>query len=162
MKDHHRITKKENSLDNTLNLGNSLNVKVISENGFIVGKASQIRIHPTKMCIEGILVSRGIFKKPLYIGVSYIKRLSHESFILKINPSTLLKGKNVVDTNGKILGKVKKIVRKEHANDIKELVVKSLLRKEIIIAISNIKSIGENILLNSNYHAKQKHIWKKS
>src|SRR3989344_7338788 len=162
MKEYHRITKRERALEDTLNLKDSLNVRVISNDGFVIGKVSQIRIHPTKMFLEGIVVSMGIFKKPIYIGASYIKRLSHESFILKINPFVLLKDKKVLDSNGRIAGKVKETIRKEYSNDIKEIVVGSPFRKNLAIEASNIKSIGESIILNPHYHVKKKYFWEKS
>jgi len=162
MKDHHRITKRENALEDTLNLKDSLNIRVISKSGQVIGKVSQIRIHPTKMFLEGIIISRGIFKKPIYIGVSYIRRLSHESFILKVDPFVLLKGKKVLDSHGRNVGRVKDVVRKEHSNDLKEILVGSSFRKNFSINISNIKSFGESIMLKPNYHVKKKYFWEKS
>lgn|SRR3989344_9389617 len=162
MKEHHRITKQESALDETFNMQNSLNVRVISDSGFVVGKVSQIRIHPTKMVLEGIVVSPGFLKKPIYIGRSYIKKLSEESFILNIYPSILLKGENVLDTEGRKIGKVSEVVRKEHSNEIRELIVSSPFRKKFVITPQNIKHIGESIILKPNYHVQKKYFWQKS
>ena len=46
-----------------MNLRDLLNLRVLTEKGFVLGKVSHIRLHPTKLSIEGIVVSRGIFKK---------------------------------------------------------------------------------------------------
>src|SRR3989344_1498174 len=161
MKIHHRITKKEAALEDTLNLSNSLNVRVISKNGRIIGKASQIRINPSKMSLEGILVSRGNFKKPIYIGISYVKRISHKSFILKMEPSILIKGRKVLDSKGKKVGNIKNIVRNGHSIEIREIVVTSPLRKDIILNRTKIKTIGESVILKSNYNVKKKYFWEK-
>lgn len=162
MKEPHRITKKEGEMKETLDLKKSLNVRVISHKGLVLGKVLQIRFHPIKRVLEGILVSRGFFKKPLYIGSSYINKISHESIILDIEPSILLRGRIVIDSKGKKLGKVKQVIRKNHSNDIKELRVGSLFRKDFIINLSNVKLLGESIILNPNYHVKRKYFWQKS
>lgn len=162
MASHHRITKKENSLDSTLNLSDSLKVRVISQDGLVLGKASQIRVNHKTFKIEGIMISRGFFRKPIYIGASYIKKISHKSFILSVNPSVLIKNKKVINSEGKKIGNVKKIIRREHSNSIKQIIIKAPLKKEIIIKPSQVKSFGETIILKSNYAEKSEYIWKKS
>lgn len=162
MKGHHRITKNESALKHTFDLKKLLNLNVLSSKGKIIGKVSQLRIHPTKMNIEGIVVSRGIFRKPMYIGSSYIKRFSRASFLLDVEPAVLIKGKRVIDTHGRKVGKVKDLRRKEHSNSIQDIVVSSPLRKDLIIKTTDIKSIGEAIILKAHYHVKKQYFWKKS
>ena len=162
MEEHHRVTRHESALDDTLDLRGSLNVRVLSSKGLIVGKVSQIRIHPTKMFVEGILIHRGAFKKPIYLGASYIKRISNESIILNIELAVLLNGKRVIDSNGKKLGKIKEVIRKEHSNNIEELIVGAPFRKNFMIDMSKVKSLGESIILKPGYNVQRKYIWQKS
>lgn len=162
MKNHHRITKSEGELLSTLDLKKLLRLKVISNKGLVIGKVSQIRIHQAKMHIEGILVSRGFFKKPIYIGSSYISKFSHASFLLNVEPSVLLKGKTVINSQGEKIGKVKEIIRKEHSNQIEKLIIRSFLKKDFELKISNIKSIGNSVIINPNHHVEKKYFWKKS
>jgi len=162
MKSHHLITKHESSLDTTLDLRKALGARVLSHKGLILGKVSKIRIHPTRLQIEGIVISRGIFEKPFYIGSSYIKRFSEESFILTIELSVLLKGKKVLTSNGKVIGKIKDVIRKKHSNEVDKLSIKSFLKKIFYIRLSDVQSFGESIILKSNYRVPKKYLWQKS
>lgn len=162
MRKHYDITKGERLIEESLSLRDLLKIRVLSRSGYVVGKVSQIRICPTKRSIEGVLVSTGIFKRPIYIGVSYIRLISSESFILNIDPSVLLVNRTVIDSDGKKVGKVKEVKRKGHFNDIEELMVGSPLRKNVSINISEIRSLGENIVLNSAHNEKKEYFWKKS
>lgn len=162
MKKHHRITRSERSLEQTLNLHELLNIRVLTKKGLVLGKVSHIRLHPTKLSLEGIVVSRGVFKKDFYIGASYIQRLSNDSFILKIDPSILLKGRRVLAGNGKVVGRVKEVLRKEHSNEIKELIVSSTFRKDFSIREQDVKYFGESIILKSSHNVPKKYFWQKA
>jgi sporulation protein YlmC with PRC-barrel domain len=129
MKQHHRITSKEKALENTLDVKKLLGLRVITRSGFVLGKVKQIRINEPKVKIEGIVVSRGFFKKPVYLGLSYIRKVSSESFILKIDPVILFRGRKIIDSRGKKFGKIKRVVRKENSNEIHEFRVFKILKR---------------------------------
>jgi|SRR3989344_1455130 len=158
---HHRITKKEKALEETLDLKKLVHARVLSSKGQVIGKVKELRINQKTLSIEGIVVSRGFMKKPLYIGSSYFEDLSDESLILKIEPSVLLIGKKVLSSEGKVIGEVKDIERQGHTNEILDLIIKKPLRKSFIIKKSYVKYLGDSIILNSNYNGKKKHFWKK-
>lgn len=162
MMKHHRITQKEGPVESTLNLKKLLGIRVLSSSGSIVGRVLQIRINPISMRLEGIMISRGIFKKRLYIGESYIKLLSNESFILNTDPYILLKGRKVLDADGKVIGRVKDIIRKEHTNEISGIIIRSFLRKDIPMDFSGIKKFGDSIILQQGSNVKKEYFWKKS
>ncbi len=159
---NHRITKHEKELEKTFNLKDLLKIKVITKQGLVLGKVKQIRINNTKHTLEGIVVSQGILKKKIYIGSSYIREISKDSFILNIDPSILLMKKKVLLTSGKVIGHVVKVERKDHSNEIEKLIVKSPFKKSFEIKPSHIKRLGESIILKGNYHEPRKYFWQKS
>jgi len=161
MRKIHHITQKEQPIEKTINLKKLIGKNVLSKGGKIIGKVSEIRINPYSLRFEGILIKKDIFKKPIYIGKSYFSHLSHEAIILNIEPIVLINKKTVITSEGKIIGKVKKVIREGSTNNLKGIIVSSLFRKSFIPA-SVIKSVGTTIVLKPNYDAKKKYIWKEN
>lgn len=160
MTDQYNILKTERSLDKTINLKKLIGKRVLSKGGKIIGKILEIRISPISLNIEGILVRRNIHKKSMYIGRSYFSRLSQEAVILNIEVSVLIKDKQVIDSKGKIIGKVKEVVRKGTRNDIKGVYVRSLFRRKFFIPESKIAYVNQSVVLKSKYNATKKYFWK--
>lgn len=160
MTDQYNILKTERSLDKTINLKKLIGKRVLSKGGKIIGKILEIRISPISLNIEGILVRRNIHKKSMYIGRSYFSRLSQEAVILNIEVSVLIKDKQVIDSKGKIIGKVKEVVRKGTRNDIKGVYVRSLFRRKFFIPESKIAYVNQSVVLKSQYNATKKYFWK--
>jgi len=160
MKEQYNILKTERSLEKTINLKKLIGKRVISKGGKIIGRILEIRISPISLNIEGILVRRNIHKKSMYIGRSYFSRLSQEAVILNIEVSVLIKDKQVIDSKGKIIGKVKEVVRKGTRNDIKGVYVRSLFRRKFFIPESKIAYVNQSVVLKSKYNATKKYFWK--
>lgn len=156
------VIRSEEPLGNTLDLHTLLGKHVISKSGTIVGTVTQLRLHPTKLHLEGILVSRGWFKRKIYIGRNYVNRISHHGIFLTINPSLLLIGRTVLRSTGKAIGKVKAITRKSNSNDLASIVIGSLFRKDRIIPAHALTIAHEAIMLDANYDVKQEHHRQKS
>lgn len=161
MKKIEHIVTNERKISETSNLSKVLNKKVLSKSGSVIGKVKQLRINSDKLFFEGILVKRSLFKKSFYVGTSYLSQFSEDAIILNINPTILEKGKKVLAFDGEYLGKVSSVERQSNTNEIKNLLVKSFLKKEIKIPISAVKSIGSSIILNANYDVSKKYIWQK-
>ena len=162
MKEVYIIEKSDVSIEETSNLRKLLGAKVLSIDGLIVGKVREIRIDPKKMNLQGIFVSRGIFQPLLYIGVSYFDKASNDAVILNIDPFVLLKGKEVVTSDGKIIGKVKDIIRNDFSNNIKEIIAGKLFRKHFRIPYESVKLAGRSIILKINYDGAKKYIQQRS
>ena len=160
MKEQYNILKTERSLEKTINLKKLIGKRVISKGGKIIGRILEIRISPISLNIEGILVRRNIHKKSMYIGRSYFSRLSQEAVILNIEVSVLIKDKQVIDSKGKIIGKVKEVVRKGTRNDIKGVYVRSLFRRKFFIPESKIAYVNQSVVLKPKYNATKKYFWK--
>lgn len=153
------IKKGDSDLETTINLGKIINKRIITKNGAVFGKVKQIRINANSYKIEGILAKRSLFKKDHYIGFSYINKITQHSIILNIDPSVLLRGRKVIDFNGKFVGRVKKVIRKGNTNDIKEIIVESFLYNDVNIDYSKINHMGKSIILIKGYNAEKKRIW---
>ena len=74
----------------------------------------------------------------------------------------LLIGKNVVNHDGELMGKVRRVIRKGNRNNINEIIVKSFLRKDFSVKMSQIKSINKVIMLKQKHGVKKKYFWQKS
>lgn len=107
------LLEKDKSLNETINVRKFIGAKVLSKEGYIFGRIIQIRIDTKNAGIEGIVVKRPWFKGLIYIGRTYFEKISSESIILNIQPSVLLKGKKVVNAEGKVLGRVREVVGQE-------------------------------------------------
>lgn len=139
MKGQQIISGKE--IKEHFNLTSVLHKKVIAENGEILGKVKDVAFDMNK--VIGIYTTKGYL-----IEKTYIKQLLNDSIILKINPVISLVGKIVFDKDGKKIGKVKKVVRKDNSNDFTELIVKgSIFRKSLHIPKKKIETMDKNIIL---------------
>ena len=103
--------KDDLEFSQTLNLKKMIGAPVLSMRGTKLGHITEVRTHPTTLASEGIVVSRGLFEKPVYFSKTYIERFSLRAVVLSIEPVYLLKGKRVIRGDGKIVGTVKSIVR---------------------------------------------------
>jgi len=160
--DAHHVTRKEISLDKTINIKQIVRKSVLSKGGTIIGKVSEVRINPKNLELEGVLIKRDIFRKPLYIGKGYFSHLSHDAIILNIEVSLLIKGKQVLTDDGKILGKVVQVLRKGNSNELQGLIVRSLFSKRFTIPPSAVKYIGKTIILKKSHNANKKYFWQRS
>ena len=148
------------SFDSTIDLRRVLGKRVISKNGKLVGRVSQVRLARDGFSVEGALISRGWFSPNIFIGAGYLDRLTEDSIVLKIDPFILSKGLKVVSSEGEVIGKVIDFVRTGNSNDLDALVVKGFMRGTFHIPTSSVKSVGYSIILKPNYEFPKKHFWK--
>src|SRR3989344_6286585 len=141
---YHIISRRQINLEETLDSSSLLGCRVLSHNGLIIGKISQIRINPNTLRIEGILVKRGLFRKSIYIGSSYFDKMTSKSVILSIEPVIFLKNRNVLSFEGKKIGKVKKVIRKDNTNEIKEIIVSSIINGRFSVPAGQVKQFGKS------------------
>ena len=162
MKEPDNITKGELPLNKTVDLKKLVGKNVLSKGGTVIGKISEIRVSRRNTELQGIIVKGKKLGNKMYIGKSYFSRLSHESVILNIEVSVLIKNKLVIDSQGKKLGIVKEVIRKDNRNDLKGLHVRSLLSKKFFIPQSAIDHVGNSVVLKSRYNARKKYFWQKN
>jgi sporulation protein YlmC with PRC-barrel domain len=150
------------AFEKTFALEDVLGKRVISKNGQLVGRVSRIQVSDDGLSVEGAVVSRGLFRKKLFIGKGYIDRLTEDSLVLKIDPFLLFKGVKVVSSEGEVLGKVIDFVRINNTNDLDSVMVKGFMRGTFSIPLASLKSVGYSIILKPNYEPPAKHFWKRN
>ena len=124
-----------------------LRKKVVSKSGEIVGKIADVLF--AAKGIKGIVVRKRFLK--FYLDHSFFNTVSDKA-MLSIDPVVLLTGKTDFDADGRRLGKVKKVVRKDHTNELKALIIKKrFYSKGIEIPKSDIDVIKKNIILGKVY-----------
>jgi sporulation protein YlmC with PRC-barrel domain len=154
------ISKGGTAFEKTIDLSNVLGKRVLSKNGQSVGHVRTLRVSDDGLSVKGVVVSRGLFNQPLFIGSGYIDRLTLDSIVLKIDPFLLLKGLKVVSSEGEVIGRVVDFVRVNNTNDLDSLTVKSFMRGSFSVPVNSIKSVGYSIILKPNYEPPKKHFWK--
>jgi len=162
MKKCQEVILQEENLEDTLSLNLLNGTRVISKNGLVIGKVSEVLVDPKKLEFEGILISRGLSEEGIYIGKSYIENLSPEGISLKIDPSPLLKGRRVINTDGKKIGTVKEVARRGDTNSIQSITISSFFKKDVTISPNDIEEIGKTIIVKKSYNGAKKHFWQKS
>ncbi|MCR4368819.1 MAG: PRC-barrel domain-containing protein [archaeon] len=126
--------------------------KVMALNGKEVGKIMQVRLDPNSLSFDGIEMDRGFFGEDTFVGKDYIESLSDQGAVLNMTPVTEYKGLRVMDSAGKQVGTVKEIRTSSHSNNISAIVVGTgVLTNDVIFSKSDVKSVGESIMLNSIY-----------
>ena len=124
-----------------------LGKKVVSKSGKTIGSIREVLF--TDNGIKGIIVYR-LFSR-FYVDKSFFNTVGNKA-MLSINPVMLLKRKEVFDLDGKRLGKVVKVNRKNNTNDFDSITVKKrFFLKSIQIPKSEIDVMKKNIILNKVY-----------
>jgi sporulation protein YlmC with PRC-barrel domain len=134
-----------------------LGKKVLTKDGKDIGKIKAIHIHPTQLTVEGIHVDTGLFYVDQYIDENYIKSLSEEGAVLKINPATNLINLIVYDSLGKKVGRVKNVNRSKLTNTLRSITVDlDGEGHDFVINADYIAMVGDNIMLKEPFMLKKK------
>ena len=151
--------RNTSAFNETIDIKKILGTRVLTDKGFVFGSVKEIRINPKTKVFEGIVVKRTGFGDKVYFDRTYLDKISHHAVVLNIEPSILLKGQRVISHHGESIGRIKEIIRVGKRNDIKEIIVSSLLRGRFSVKPAHIHSSGKNIILNNGYNAPKKRIW---
>ncbi len=137
-----------NDLKEAITSDDILGKEVIDAEGRFIGVAEKVFIHPNTLDFIGISIDKGFLKKGLSIGKNYIERVATHAVFLNIRVAFELKGMQVFDKNGKLLGSVAAVDLEGNLNKIKQLHVTGLFDKTLAIPQDFIENIGYNVLLN--------------
>ena len=141
------LSKRLNTIDNTLSVHDYLGKKVYSVSGDYVGRVTDFLLYQDTFA--GIIISG---TKKVYIDKDYCEAGTVENILLKIDPIILLKGKIVFDSEGKRLGKVVGIERTTVRNNCDSIVIKkNIFSKPVHIPYSEVDTAKKNIILNKAY-----------
>ncbi|MFW6013730.1 MAG: PRC-barrel domain-containing protein [Candidatus Nanoarchaeia archaeon] len=143
-----QISSKEYNLEKEFKLKVIIGKRVIANDGQELGKVKDVIIKD--LSVIGVIFSRHLGLK-YFVDRSHIYSLTPEAVILKIKPYTSLLGLQVLDKNGRILGKVKDVKREDTSNNIKDFTVKVGFFKKATFKASDIDIISDRLILNKEY-----------
>ena len=140
------ITTRVKKIGNENKITKYLYKTVYTKDGEKIGKVTQIIFD--KYEIKGLIISKLLFFKKLFIDMEYIEKFTIGSVLLKINPVVLLIGKTVFDHEGKIVGKIKRIKQKTNANHYESITFKKgLFSKEKTVNVKDVIVLKKNVRL---------------
>lgn len=140
------ISTKKSVISDNHRLTKYLFKNVFTKEGEKIGRITQIIFD--KEIIQGIIISKGLFFKKIFVDMEYVSKFTGDSVILNITPILLIVGKQVFDDEGKIVGKVKRVVRKTNDNGYDHIVIKNgLFSKEKIVHPKDVIILKKNIRL---------------
>jgi sporulation protein YlmC with PRC-barrel domain len=142
------IKHKSLPLDKSVEIKNILGKKVLTKDGKNIGKIRSVRINPDQLTIEGIEVDTGLFRVDRYIGKNYIKKITEQGAMLKIDPIDEIVGHEVFDSTGKSIGEIKSVKRSKKTNKLLQIIVYSDIYKDNIeIDSYYIENCGDSCIL---------------
>ncbi|MBW2977710.1 PRC-barrel domain-containing protein [Candidatus Woesearchaeota archaeon] len=122
----------------------------IDPDGQILGVITKLHIDKNSKKMIGITIDEGFMKPELFIGLNYIKNFGIDSVFISRIPTEKYIGLRILNSKGKEVGKVRKVVSKRHK-------VKAIeIGKDKIISASDIQEIGESIILKEKYKIQEK------
>ncbi len=148
-------TERSAAFNDTRNAKKLVGIRVLTPTGEVFGRVREVRLHQTTNAFEGVVVKRG--STPRYVGKTYISRITNDAVILSIEPAMLYVGRPVVSSDGKRFGKVIKVHRAGHTNDVASLTVRRSLLRKVTVPASGVKQFGASIILKKTHKEAAKH-----
>ena len=131
-----------------------LGKEAIGPDGAVLGVVTKVHIDKKTKKIVGITIDMGILKPDLYVGVDHIKNFGEDAVLLKKVPIHKYRGFKVLTAEGRVLGKVIKMVADD--THIKEFIIKNKeFLEPVKVKYNDIKDIGESIILKKNFKEKK-------
>ncbi|MBW2996549.1 PRC-barrel domain-containing protein [Candidatus Woesearchaeota archaeon] len=131
----------------TITSDDILGKDALDPDGEVLGVITKLHVDKINKKIVGITIDMGFMKPDLFIGLNYIKNFGVDSVFLSKIPTSKYIGLNVIDSNGKSVGKVKKVISKRGKVD-------AIIISKGLISISDIEEIGVSIVLKPKYKIK--------
>lgn len=149
-----KYIEKAADFQHTKNAKDIVGLGVLTISGHTLGTVREIRLSKTH-AFDGIVTKKGLLGRKRYICKTYIKEVNDKAVLLSIEPAITHEGCKVVSVDGKVFGKVIKVHRVEHTNQIHSLLVRRYLHK-VTIPFNHVKILGKNIILKKNYEQMRK------
>ncbi|MFT4310653.1 MAG: PRC-barrel domain-containing protein [Candidatus Woesearchaeota archaeon] len=129
---------------------------VIDTEGSFIGVVDKVFLDKQTLEFSAISVDKGLFVSGLTIGREYIDKVTKYAVLLTIVPVHNVRGKQVFDCDGKLLGFVYDIILVDQKNTVNTLIVKTnAFSKKTHIDAQYIKEVGEAIMLNVTHQQLQ-------
>lgn len=120
---------------------------VVDPHGDTVGIVQQLRIDKETKKIVAVLVDQGFLKSDLYVGLDYVENFGIDSVFINRLPVPKLRGFEVYDLKGKLVGYVADVLQKDDSISA-ILVRRSIFRRPEAVAAKYVKTIGFSVILN--------------
>jgi len=145
-----QYTQQNHLAEETASLKSAIGSNVITPKGYVVGKVIDVRVNEKTLGFDGVLIAKRGSK--IYVSKDYIAKVSSDSVILSVELLELIVGRRVISHDGEELGVVKEITRVKNTNEFESMEVKpkKIFKKSFFIKPSNVKSIGESVILKEN------------
>jgi len=133
-----------------------LGKEAIDPDGSVLGVVTKVHIDNHDRKVVGITIDMGFAKPDLYVGIKNIKNFGEDAVLLSKVPASKFKGLSVLTSEGKKIGRVADVVMKN--SHVKEVIISSsrFLGKKSNIKYSDIKEIGDSIILKEGYKQREK------
>ncbi|MBN2111704.1 PRC-barrel domain-containing protein [Candidatus Woesearchaeota archaeon] len=130
-----------------------LGKEAVDTDGEILGVVMKLHIDKENKKMVGITIDQGFMKPDLFVGMSYIKNFGVDTVFLSRVPADKFKGLDVLDSKGKLLGKVAGVKSQRHK--VVEIIVskKGITRDRFLVPSKHIEEIGESVVLKKSFKA---------
>ncbi|MDI1495222.1 MAG: hypothetical protein K8823_528 [Cenarchaeum symbiont of Oopsacas minuta] len=119
--------------------------KVVDKEGVQYGTVKHIFVGQESLSVIGVGIRYG-FRKEYYLPREFIARFTEKT--LQLSKSPVRKGVNVMDIDGKKIGKVANINRNVDTGNLESITVSSRPFSSKVIAKTLIWGVGKNVSLN--------------
>ncbi len=137
----------------TITSDDILGKDAVDLDGEVLGVVIKLHIDKNSKQLSGITIDQGFMKPNLFVGMNYVKNFGIDSVFLSKIPTTKYIGLSVLDSKGKEIGTVKKVISKRHK--VKSIEISKGLTKRFIISSSDIQEISERVILKPDYKIKE-------
>jgi len=142
---------KKSANKNIITCDEILGKDAIDPDGSSLGVITKVHVDKKDRKLVGITVDMGFMKPDLYIGINYVKQFGIDAVFLKKVPHHKFKGLKVLSEGGELVGKVKNIVTENKNIKEFEIAGKRILDGKFFIKYSDIKEIGDHVILKKSH-----------
>jgi len=119
--------------------------RVVDREGIKYGKVKHIHINQDTLKVSGVTVHQG-FRHDYFLSDEYIERFTEETLLLSTAP--IRTNIDVVDIDGRKIGRVKKLHKNPTTGDLESIEVQDGIMHSKIVSKSEIWGVGEKIILD--------------
>lgn len=119
--------------------------RVVDREGIKYGKVKHIHINQDTLKVSGVTVHQG-FRRDYFLSDEYIERFTEETLLLSTAP--IRASVDVVDIDGRKIGRVKKLHKNPTTGDLESIEVQDGIVHSKIVSKSEIWGVGEKIILD--------------
>ena len=133
-----------------------LGKEAVDPDGSIIGVVTKVHIDNGDKKVVGITIDLGFTKPDLYMGIDQVRTFGKNAILLKTVPTAKFKGRTVLTSEGKRIGKVIDVVMNNSKIGEFKVSTSWFFGKKFRIKYSDVKEVGENIILKPSYAPEEK------